>query len=332
MKRRSCYRRAMARVGWGALFAASMLACGGEGEGAPPSARAASSSSTSAAESHAATGSATPTATAVAGGSSAPTSTALTREEFCARIVKLGESTLARCNKEDENQRTYLDFKPAVEFAKVDCKARLASKVEFHADVATRCLGAAEARAGNTTLGYLGYLRECDGVLTGTAALGEVVKFPEECATGSVQFSGRCAKPAALNAVCTDSAHGTLGSDTDHPSCEPNLVCRMMPGSGVDGSFVSRCVKAALDERCDPLIGNCPNSATCYQGKCRERAELGVECMHDGDCKDGTMCEIPGGLVGKCAALKPLGEKCKESSNCASNHCRASQCTAFCGG
>jgi len=311
----------------------SLLACGGGGDEATPTTHAASSSGAKASSSHSAIGSATSPASAIAGKSSTPTASTLTKEEFCARIVKLGESTLAKCNKDDQNQRTYLDFKPAVASAKADCEARMASKVEFHADVAGRCLGAAEARAGDTTFGQLRGLPECMGVLTGTAALGDAVKFGEECAPQLTVLDGKCAKPAALNAVCTDFARGTLGSDTDHPSCEPNLACRMMPGSGVDGSaFVNRCVKAALGERCDPLVGNCPNGATCYQGKCRERAELGVECMNDGDCKDGSMCELPGGMFGKCAAPKPLGEKCKESSNCASDHCRANKCTAFCGG
>ena len=321
----------MMRMSVGVFFAVAMLACGGKGDEASPSARAASSSSPSVASSHAATGSATPTATAVAGGSSAPTASSLTKEEFCARIVKLGESTLAKCTKEDENQSTYLYFKPEVASAKVDCDAKLSSRVEFHADVATRCVEAAEARQGNTTFAQLGELEACAGVLTGTAALGESVKYAEECAAGLIIFSGKCSKPSGQNTPCASFVRGALGAFADHPSCEAGLVCATMPNTDPQ-AFDDRCVKAELGARCDLLVGNCPRETTCYQGKCRERAELGVECMHDIDCKAGTMCEIPGGLFGKCAALKPLGAKCKDSSNCASDHCRASKCTAFCGG
>ena len=245
--------------------------------------------------------------------------------------MKLGEANLAKCNKEDENQRTYLDFKPAVGAAKEACEARvLSAQVEFQASIASSCLAAAEKRGGATSFLAFAELPECRGVLVGKVAAGQPAKLVEECAPGLSLRNGKCEAPAKENADCAGGG-SILSELAAHPGCEAGLACRAI-GDGVDGEArPAKCVKAALGERCDALVGNCPDGASCYQGRCRAFADLGAECMHDVDCRQGTTCDIPGGLFGKCAAPKPLGEKCTDHSNCASGHCRARKCSSFCG-
>lgn len=288
-----------------ALLAAASLSCGDGGRGAASS----SSSGSSARAPDAPPASAAP-------------AVALTKEAFCERAVKLGEARLAKCTKDDQNQRTYLDFKPLVEGAKQACADRVgAAQVEFHADAAAACLEAAEKRVGPTAFATFSEIPACRGVLTGKVAKGGAAKFGEACAAGLSLRKGTCEPPAAVNAACGWDGRGVLGKPEDHPACEPGAACRD-----------EKCVKAALGERCDPMLGNCPDGSTCHQGKCRALAPLGGACMHDAECADGNRCDLPGGLFGRCAPRRALGEACKEHSSCVSDHCRASKCASFCGG
>ena len=317
-----------------ALLALTLCSCAGGGEQATSasvtSAKAASSPGPRASSGGQGGPSSAASASTSAAAGGEP---ALTKEGFCERVVKLGEARLAKCTKDDMNQRSYLDFKPEVESAKKSCEERvLSAQVEFHASVAAQCLAAAEKREPATSFSSFSAVAECSGVLSGKVAAGQPARFVEECAPGLTLRKGKCEPPAAANAECDNDGRGPLAKEGDHPSCEPGLACRYV-GEWADGEAPPRkCIKAVLGERCNLMLGNCPNGSTCYQGVCREPGAVGAECMNDFDCRDGAMCDLPGGLFGKCAPLKALGEKCKAFSSCASGHCRAGKCSAFCAG
>ncbi len=329
----------LARSGLVLLLVAS---CGNEGAGGAGSSSAAPRSSAAASTTVAASTSAKPTTASSTSASTAPATSgavsaapaaaaAVTKEAFCDRLEKMSRANFAKCTKEDENTVSYLNFKKDIDGSKAECDKRIASThVEFHPDVATACLAAAEKRGGDTMFFTLSLFPECEGVLTGKAKEGDAVTFGEECEAGLTPLKGKCHKPAAANAECSFMAGGVLGKTSDHPSCEAGLSC-VARDLGEGQTATPQCVKGDVGAPCTPLANNCPPGSSCYQGKCRVFADVGGDCMGPSDCRFGTACHIAGGAFGKCEPLKKAGEACDNHEACISGNCRGKKCMSFCG-
>jgi hypothetical protein len=65
-----------------------------------------------------------------------------------------------------------------------------------------------------------------------------------------------------------------------------------------------------IDARCKLDLHQCASGSSCYQGKCRELADAGGQCMNDSHCREGMACEIRGGAFGTCATKPPARETC----------------------
>lgn len=132
-------------------------------------------------------------------------------------------------------------------------------------------------------------------------------------------MNNRCAKRGAKNARCSRWASGILGDPSSHQQCEEGLAClyTRYPYEGDGGE--SHCLEptkiggACRVRGADPRLTNlCPADASCYQGKCRPRSGEGGECMSSDDCGPRLLCELKGGVFGRCTSLGP--ERCMGSS------------------
>lgn len=280
--------------------APSAIASGGA---LPATTSSASSSSPSAA-------SASPSAHAA----TSPTGAAatLTREEFCAHAVELGEANLAKCADSEKANVPSMGHVKSLASASKECSMRVASQnVEFQPEVAHRCIEAARQRGGRTTFFSFDLVPACSGVLTGKAAEGQPALFAEECALGLAKVENRCVRPVARNARCDDYPGGLLGTPDEHPRCEAGLACFMTNGGGDGNQAQFACLPPSESgARCKLYVNTCAQGSSCYQGRCREQASLGGECMSEGDCLAGHSCEIQGGVFGRCVARSPIPETC----------------------
>jgi hypothetical protein len=293
-----------------ALCALLTISCGSGGDVAPtatasggtPAKTSASAAARASASAASATASAAPTATA----SGAPAG--LTREEFCAQAVKLGEENMAKCASSERANVDSTDRVKDLASAAKECTMRVGSaNVDFHPDVAQRCLEGAKKRGGKTTFFTFFLVPECSGVLTGKAADGAPVLFAEECAPGLAMLKNHCSKPVAKNARCDDFPAGLLGKVDEHPRCQDGLACFMTfsTSDGYPSEFA--CMPPTdLGAPCKLDLNTCAQGSSCYQGKCRAVASEGGECMRETDCAPELTCEIKGGVFGKCVARPPL--------------------------
>lgn len=192
-----------------------------------------------------------------------------------------------------------------------ECALRAEStSVEFHGDVAARCLEAAE-RCGAITFYAFYMLPECRGVVTGKVGEGQPALFSDACAPGLSLVNGRCVKPVPKNGDCDEFPGGFLGDSSEHPRCEAGTECIQL-GFGADGiPHDLRCLVAQkIGEPCKFFPDTCTDGAACYQGKCRARAQVGGVCMNQRDCVDGAMCEIKDGVFGQCVVMRTLLDSC----------------------
>lgn len=226
--------------------------------------------------------------------------------------MKLGEKNLGGAPISDqENIPGLRNVRPLRKVAS-ECSLRVDSpNVEFHGDVAARCLEAAEKCGGNTTLYAYEFIPECRGVLTGKVAEGQVAQFGEACAAGLSYVKGRCVKPVVKNAECDEAPGGMLGDPKDHPRCEAGAECIQL-GFGSDGNpLVFKCLASqAIGDACKLDLNACTSGTSCYQGKCRAKAALGGECMAEADCGAGLGCDIKGGVFGKCIERRSSIHSC----------------------
>lgn len=228
----------------------------------------------------------------------------LTKEEFCQAAVDLGEKHLAKAPSSERANVPSIGVVKDLASTKKECAARVDStKVEFHGDVAFACIEGAKKRGGSTTFFTFHLVPECQGVVTGKATDGQPALFAEECAPGTAMVSSRCVKPVAKNGKCEDYPSGLLGKTADHPRCEQGTECFMtrFSADGFPAEF------ACLEPRpagspCKLDLNTCGQGTSCYQGKCRELAAAGGDCMNDGHCQRGLGCEIKGGAFGTCKA------------------------------
>jgi hypothetical protein len=187
-----------------------------------------------------------------------------------------------------------------------ECTMRVEGpNVEFHGDVAARCLEVAIERRARTTFYAFELIPECDGVVTGKVGDGQPALFAEACAPGLSFVKNHCTKPVAKNGDCDESPGGILGDPKEHPRCEAGLDC-FQTGFGADGTeLVFKCLTPqAIGDACKLEVNACASGSSCYQGKCRERAQAAGDCMTEGDCVEGLACEIRGGVFGHCLARK----------------------------
>ena len=244
---------------------------------------------------------------------------ALDPAEFCARALKLSEANAGKCTPAEQQNLVApaLDAVKRLDLVKTECDVRVTSpKATFDSKVAFRCIQAAEKRGGLMTFYRFSEIPECHGVVTGTATEKQPVLYAEECAPGLAWVNNRCAKPGTKNALCARGPSGILGDPSRHVQCEDGLAClyTRYPYEGDTGEL--RCLDPTpIGGPCrlrgpDPRLTNlCPSEATCYQGKCREKASEGGDCMTWEDCGPNLRCEIKGGVFGRCVASDD-SEKC----------------------
>jgi len=271
-------------------------ACGSGEVGGTPSASASPGRNT-----HASADAST-TAAPGASSSAASASSSLTAQEFCAQTVQLGEENMAGAAASERANITSLDHVKPLSSVPKECSMRVESpNVEFHGDVAYRCIEAARARRRGTTLFTFEDLPECRGVLTGKATDGQPALFAEECATGFALLSNRCVKPVAKNGTCDASPGGILGNADDHPRCEPGLDCFKTRYSADGNPAEYACLTPSdIGASCKLALNTCARGSSCYQGKCRALSDVDGDCMAETDCRPGNLCSIKGGVFGKC--------------------------------
>ncbi len=177
------------------------------------------------------------------------------------------------------------------------------------------------------------------------------------CETGSCSDSAATCEPAegSSSPVCIPASieTGCVGQspavdDGANCSCEsdcpPDAVCAR---EEVGGAPHGRCIKRCIDDSdCRP--GNeCVVSDGLLVGICYHR------CNQDDDCPLGSLCSLNShhcrelcqsandcltGICnpysGYCEAIptrgQPMGATCAEDSDCRSDFCRSSSCTAYC--
>lgn len=296
-----------------------LLACGPRDGGDATSGQASAAARPSASVSAVERASASPSAAASATGpaaSGAPASglAPIDAATFCARVVALGEANMKACAvSEQANIPARVNLKSLGGVGE-ECTKRAQSKnVEFHGDVAAQCLAAAEKRGGRTTFWAFWRLPACRGVVTGKAAAGQPALFGEECAPGLSFVGNRCVEPVGNGGDCDQTPGGLIGDPAKVTPCKEGLAC-FQTYWGADGLPLEfKCIPPQpIGGRCKLDPSTCVDGAHCYQGKCRERAAEGGECMSLYDCKDGLDCEIKGGVFGKCVPAppeKPCGAK-----------------------
>lgn len=238
--------------------------------------------------------------------------------EFCARALKLSEANAGQCTPAEQQNliAPALDAVKRLDLVKKECDIRVTStKATFDPKVAFRCIQAAEKRGGLMTFYRFSEIPECHGVVTGTATEGQPILYAEECAPGLAWVNNRCAKPGKKNARCARGPSGILGDPSRHAQCQEGLAClyTRYPYEGDTGEL--HCLEPTpIGGPCrvrgaDPRLTNlCPSTASCYQGKCRERAREGEDCMSWEDCGPSLSCELKGGVFGKCVPYDR--EKC----------------------
>lgn len=233
--------------------------------------------------------------------------------EFCAKAQQIGDINYAKCAFSEQENSPALNYVKSIREATKECRARVESaQVEFHGEVAARCLAAAEKRGGRTTFFTFAEIPECEGVLTGKVAAGKPALFAEECATGLSFVKNRCVEPVAKFGDCDEYPGGILGKADNGERCQPGTLC-FQTGFGADGMpLVFKCLPAQAEGAPCKLDDNqCTPGTSCYQGKCRARAAVGEACMRWGDCLDGHDCVIKGGVFGTCQKLPPA-KRCGE--------------------
>ena len=232
----------------------------------------------------------------------------LTREAFCAEAVKLGEENMAKCADSERANVDSTDRVKDLASASRECTMIVGtSNVEFHPDVAARCIEGAKKRGGRTTFFTFFLVPECSGVVTGKAGEGTPVLWAEECAPGLAKLKNRCVKPLAKNARCDDFPGGLLGKADEHPRCQDGLGCFMTfsTSDGYPSEFT--CLPPTdIGAPCKLDIHTCAQGSSCYQGKCRARGGNQGVCMRETDCQPELTCALEGGLFGKCVARPPL--------------------------
>lgn len=248
---------------------------------------------------------------AVASADGAPSKT-VPAKEFCERAAKLGEQNFAQCTAEQRANTTALNYVKNIRDVPRECAIRVESaNVEYHADVAYRCLEAAEKLGGKTTFYTFATISACEGVLTGKQGAGKPALYAEECASGLTFVKNRCVEPVAKDGDCDEYPGGILGKSDNGERCQPGFQC-FQTGFGADGNpLVFKCLKPQkIGDRCKLDVNQCEPGSSCYQGRCRARAEAGGVCMQWGDCADGLSCSIKGGLFGTCVVAPAVVEKC----------------------
>lgn len=230
---------------------------------------------------------------------------------FCERVVALGEKHYAGAPVSDqENIPCGHHVRPLRKVAS-ECALRVESpSVEFHGDVAARCLEAAE-RCRFVSFYAFDQVPACRGVVTGKVGEGQPAMFDEACAPGLSLVHGRCVKPVPKNADCAEFPGGYLGDPAAQPRCEPGAEC-IQTGFGADGTpLVFTCFATqATGQPCKLDLDVCASGLSCYQGKCRARSPVGGDCMKDRDCEDLLGCEISGGVFGHCVPRPTTGYSC----------------------
>lgn len=244
--------------------------------------------------------------------SSTPAQASLTPEGFCARVVEISERNMAACAFSEQANIPSLGVVKPLSGVKQECELRVKSKnVQFHGDVAQRCVDAADRRGGKTTLYAFHRIPACNGVVTGTAAENQPANYPEECAPGLALLKNRCVKPQPKNARCPSYPGGLLGKTDEHPVCEQGLGCFLTFWSSDGFPDEYTCLEPRpVGAPCKPDANACEQGTSCYQGKCRARAALSGPCMGDGDCAPDLSCQISGGVFGTCITRPQVVESC----------------------
>lgn len=187
-------------------------------------------------------------------------------------------------------------------------------RVTIDEDAARACVAAAkDARDAAPLTASVDDVPACAKVVKGRVAPGGACKNDLDCAdehvcSGEAEGKGTCAKPAAKGAACEPTTPLPFGGR--HATCARGLAC----------DAEQRCATvAAIGERCVVTAGaTCDTAqASCWNGRCRERARDKGECEFDADCAPGLSCaRAPGKDKGACAPKKAAGAACRENGEC----------------
>jgi hypothetical protein len=163
-----------------------------------------------------------------------------------------------------------------------------------------------------------------------------------QCETGLACVDGVCCTEACGGACESCNVPGSVGRCTFNAQdtnlcgvgeqCVSRGQCRLRAGQACGGSD-TRCVS----NNCEQQLGSAGSTVCCGEACaaprpfCSRDGNRCVECESNADCRNG--CQN-----GVCAPLRPLGELCDVSSQCASNICtridgtNTSRCCGQCQG
>ncbi|MCC6621543.1 MAG: hypothetical protein IT385_09840 [Deltaproteobacteria bacterium] len=168
------------------------------------------------------------------------------------------------------------------------------------------CDEACASCATGTCLGLVGE-QPGEGCAEGAVCLGR-----DRCGTIAGGAGGACDEPADCASSTCIFISGTLGYCCDR-ACDG--ACETCDASDPLGTCTA--VKGAENP------GRCDGTRWCdLAGACVER--VGAACEADGDCADGTFCDLGG--VGSCQPERAVAAGCGRDGECASGHCVDGTC------
>ncbi|MCA9586881.1 MAG: hypothetical protein KC657_16115 [Myxococcales bacterium] len=285
----------------------------------------------------------TPPASAAAPPSDAalvPADTDRAAATFCADLYAALDDS-ARCSDADKKREEYRVRVGVHQVQEKVCTdvvgpGARASRLRFDADAARKCVEAARAAKGARGAAFsLDDVDACKHVVTGTRDAGSACSDDLDCAAnlhceGASEGQGTCRPAGNKGDACEPTTPLPFGGR--HAPCAAGLAC----------DPEKKCGRvAAIGERCLITEGTSCDLATasCWNGKCRARAEAKGECEFDTDCVSGLYCDRPPAKdKGACATKKTAGAPCRDSVECRGlcdvpegRDAALGACVSFCG-